>query len=329
MLNRVTTTNPTLYFGAKEPKTVEKKPIAEEAMEAVPVARKVNEHRKHTIRSLTTLAVAGAMTPYIGKGLDIISGTDGKLVKFAQTIDAKSVKLDSFWARFNLGQKIGKLLSPLEHKLFKTENLEVFKKGFNSAGGLEGAAKTARKVALNNNDSVKAKIAERTLESLKQVKTLGTTGRAVGKFGLFMKKHTTGTVGIMNGIFAVMTVNSVSKAKEGEKFSTLMEDVFGIWIGSLGGFKLSENFLRACHQLVLEGKTAGILPKVAKVVEKIPYKGFVVPLVGTMLISSGMQKISHALFGKPTKEKPIQIDSVESLNQWMNHIGIEAEYKRK
>lgn len=328
MLNRVTTTNPNLYFGAKEPKTVQKKPIAEEAIESVPVARKVNEHRKNTITSLATLGLAGFLTPVIGKGFDMMSGTDGKLVKLAQTVDTKAIKLDSLIAKLNIGQKINKILSPIERKLFKIENVEVFKRGFNAAGGLEGAANTAKKVALNANDPIKVKIAERTLDSLKQINQLGSTGKSLGKLGLFMKKHTTGTVGIMNGIFAVMTINSVSKAKEGEKLSTLMEDVFGVWIGSLGGFKLSENFLRACHQLILEGKTAGVLPKIAKVVEKVPYKGFVVPMVGTMIISTGMQKLAHLLFGKPTKEKAIQIDSIDSFNQWMNQLGIAPESKK-
>ena len=99
MLNRVTTTNPNLYFGAKEPKTVQKKPIAEEAIESVPVARKVNEHRKKTLTSLATLGLAGFLTPVIWKGFDMMSWTDGKLVKLAQTVDTKAVKFDSLIAK--------------------------------------------------------------------------------------------------------------------------------------------------------------------------------------------------------------------------------------
>ncbi|MGD9581298.1 MAG: hypothetical protein AB7V50_07985 [Vampirovibrionia bacterium] len=328
MLSRVTHTNPNIYFGKKEPEAKENKPIAEKAIDAVPVARKVNEHSKKAIASVAGIAVAGAMTPVIGKGLDMLTGADGKLVKFAQAVDTRTVKVDGLLQKLNLGQKIDKLLGLLEHRVFKKENVEVFKKGFTSAGGLEGAAQTARNVALHNNDPIKARVAERTIESLQQIKNLGPTARTLGKAGLFLKKHTTGTVGVMNGIFAVMTLNSVSNAPKGEKFKTFMEDLFGVWIGSVGGFKLSENFLRGCHQLVVESKTAGILPKMAKAVEKVPCKGFVVPFVGTMIISSLMQKLAHAVFGKPTKKQPIQIDSLESLNQWMNQIGINQQYKQ-
>jgi hypothetical protein len=189
------------------------------------------------------------------------------------------------------------------------------------------AVNSAIKNAATKGEAQKA-IAQRTLDSIQHINKTNIFGRAVGKTGLFLKKNLTGSLGIINGLFAAMTVNSVIQAKKGEKFSTLMEDVLGTWVGSLGGFRFVEAGIKGLDAVLKSGADKGILVNVAKVVNKVPAKGFLLPLAGAIIISSMLQKVSHKLFGKPTKEQPKTIESVEDFNSWMKQMGWSHEEMR-
>jgi hypothetical protein len=182
------------------------------------------------------------------------------------------------------------------------------------SSAVEAATKEASKGAAK-----KIAMAQRTLDSLDKINKTNVFGRSVGKTGLFLKKNLSGTMGIINGLFAAMTINSVIQAKKGEKFSTLMEDVLGTWVGSLGGFRLFESALKGLAKV--NTANSGILPTIAKVVNKVPAKGFLLPLAGAIALSSVLQKLSHKLFGKPTKEEPKTIESVNDFNNWMKDMG--------
>lgn len=196
--------------------------------------------------------------------------------------------------------------------------LEIFKKGEMLPEQFNALAQQAKKASdLAKSATAKVPLAENTLKSLESINKMGIIGRVFGKTGLFLRKNLTGITGVLNGLFAAMTVNSVLQAKEGEKVSTLMEDVLGTWIGSMGGYRLFEAFLKGLEAVRTSGSGSGILLNIAKLVNKIPAKSFMVPLMGAMILSSVLQKVSHAIFGKPTKQDPKVIDSVESLQSWL------------
>lgn len=322
MINRVSIISPASFTGTKVPVVEDDK----SAIEQVPLARKFSEHNKHkSVGSLAIISSGAVAGPLVGRGLDALSGSSGTIVKLSQKVSAKTLKLDAFLSKLNLGQKIKNIIDPVKYRIFKANNLEKFSKGFNAGGGLKGAAETAKKVAQQAGNPAGVAVAERTLQTLKEVSNLGITGRLVGKTGIFLKKNLTGSLGVINGIFAAMTVNSVYRANEGERFSTLMEDVLGTWVGSIGGYRLFENILKGLGQFVdpATGQVAakGVIPTVAKIVNKIPLKGFVFPLMGAMIISTAMQKLSHSLFGKPKREEPQVIDSVDSFQNWLKQTG--------
>ncbi|MEW5822169.1 MAG: hypothetical protein AB1782_18385 [Cyanobacteriota bacterium] len=158
--------------------------------------------------------------------------------------------------------------------------------------------------------------------TLQNINKMGVLGRTFGKTGMFLRKHLTGSMGLFNGLFAAMTVNSVIQAKKGEKFSTLMEDVLGTWVGSLGGFSIFNGILKGLQKFTAPASTAtGILPTIAKVVNKVPGKTFVVPLIGAMLLSTILQKVSHKIFGKPTKEGDDKNKQKTNMDEFLNKTG--------
>ena len=338
MLNRVQISHPLTFQAKAETMPTE----SVEGFNQIPIARKINDDKQRTVGALSILIAGGIAGPFVGKGLDILSGgVNSPLVKWSGKIASKTPQFDIFMDKLAIGDKLRKLYDPIKLKLFKTENLKNFSKGFHSGGGLKGAAEAARDVAIQTGNVSKQAVAQRSLETLKHLEGMGRLGKLFGKTGVFFKKNLTGTVGVMNGLFAAMTVNSVYKAKKGEKISTFMEDFLGTWIGSLGGYRLFENILKGLGEFAVDsaGKATargtfptaskiagnGIIPFIAKVVNKIPFKGFVFPMIGAMLISSIMQKFSHAIFGKPTKEEPVVIDSYDSFNNWLTQTGWKVE----
>lgn len=303
--------------------------IKEQAIANNPVAQKLSDKQTRSIRSLSIIGSGALIGPLTGMGLDKLSGAEGFLVKVARKISQKTTGVDKLLGRLGVADKVSSVYVPLRNKVIKPENLKLFKEGFYAAGGLEGAAKGMKQMALEAGNASKAAVAQRSLETLKNIETLGIMGRLVGKTGIFLKKNLTGSLGIMNGIFATMTVNSVINAKKGERVSTLMEDLLGTWIGSIGGYRLFENALKGLNQFVNpqtgQVTAQGLIPAIAKLVNKVPAKGFLFPLAGAMIMSSAFQKLSHKVFGKPTKEEPVVIDSMEDLQKWLKTTGWSAE----
>lgn len=321
MLNRVTINSPPTFRG----NNVSLQGSPEAAIDAVPVARQIKDKKTRASGALITLVAGGIAGPIAGMGLDKLSGADASIVKLARNVSSKTGKLDVFLSNLDIKTRLAKILDPVKTRFFKTANIEKFSKGFHSGGGLKGSLKNARQVALNANDMARVANVDRSFVTLAQTRNLGPVGKFIGKSSIFFKKNLTGTVGVINGLFAAITINSVAKAKKGEKFSTFMEDFLGTWIGSLGGFRLTENILKGFNSFrnPQTGKIVGkgIIPTVAKFVDKIPLKGFIVPMFGAMLISTILQKISHGLFGKPTRQEPIVIDSMDDFNKWLDQTG--------
>ncbi|MEW5820293.1 MAG: hypothetical protein AB1782_08895 [Cyanobacteriota bacterium] len=313
--------------------------INKKVTDNVPLANKITDTQTRTMTSLSILAAGALVAPITSVGLDRLSGANGVLVKASQFISNKTTGFDKWLNKVDIGRHTGKIIKAIKGKLFQQNNIQKFKEGFYSGGGLMSSAQAVQAEALKAGRLAQAAVAQRSIETLNQVKNLGVLGRTFGKIGIFFKKNTTGGLGIINGIFAAMTVNSVLNAKKGERKSTLMEEVLGTWVGSLGGFRLFENVLKGLEKF--EVKTIvqkaghskevtkiagnGLIPNIARIVNRIPLKGFIFPMIGAMLISSAMQKLSHLLFGKPTKEEPKVIDSVDSLQLWLKHIGWSVE----
>ncbi|MEW5822170.1 MAG: hypothetical protein AB1782_18390 [Cyanobacteriota bacterium] len=321
MLNRVSIISPLAYTGKQTSVDVKD----QLAINQIPIAKKINDKKQRAVSSLAVLAVGSAMAPLAGRYLDVLSGSGGKLIQMSYKLSDKTQTFDKALAKLDLSSKLKKILDPIKNKLFKVKNIDTFKEGFYSSGGLRGAANAAKDSALKVGDKAKQAVAQRTLDSLDEIAKMGVVGRTLGNTGIFLKKNLTGGLGVINGLFAAMTVNSVINAKKGEKVSTFMEDVLGTWVGSIGGFRLFENILKGLCKFI-DPKTnkvveKGLIPTVAKIVNKVPFKGFIVPMAGAMIISTMMQKLSHKLFGKPTKEEPKVIDSVNSFNDWLTQTG--------
>lgn len=328
------------------------------AMENIPVAGKIGDERTRASQSIAVMAGGMMAGPMLGRVLDLLSGPNGTLIKIAQSIsDTKIAQNFNNWVtRVKPGEQVSKLLSPLKLKIFKGENLKLYKEGYNANRGIlasaqasvksatealaqanilkeaakEGTKEAARAAKQLAKATSNMATAEATLKSTTQmlgkIEKMGVLGRAFGKTGLFFKKHLTGTMGIFNGLFAAMTVNSVIQAKKGEKVSTLMEDVMGTWVGSMGGFSIFNGVLNGLMKFVdpvTKTVTAkGVLPTIAKIVNKIPAKQFVFPLIGAIVLSTVLQKVSHAVFGKPTKEDPaLENQNKDSMNDFLNKTG--------
>lgn len=253
-------------------------------------------------------------------------------------------RFDIWLKGLKLGDKVNNLLSPIKSK-FNPDNVKLFKEGF-SSGSMASVAKdtilNAEKATAAIAEATKGAVdpsvmenltktaaeavkkvpaAKETLASLEKVSKMGALGKTFGKAGLFLRKNLTGLTGIFNGLFAAMTINGVIQAKKGEKVSTLMEDLLGTWIGSLGGFRLFDAALKGLAKVNAASTASGILPTIAKVVNKIPAKGFLIPLAGAMILSNVLQKVSHKIFGKPTKNDPKVIESAEDFQKWRQQTG--------
>lgn len=299
--------------------------LNQQAMESVPLARKLNNEKNRAISSLIGLGLGGVAGPVLGMGLDSLSGYNKPIVKISERLSARTVGFDKWFKGLQLGARFKKIFQPVKDKLFTPENYKTFMNGYRKDGGLLGAHVNLRNAAAEAGEIAKVKVAARSITTLKEVDKLGVVGRSFGKRAIALKKNLTGTMGVINGIFAAMTVSSVVNAKKGEKVSTFMEEVLGTWVGSIGGYRLFENVLRGLNEFVQPGTGKvlgkGVLPTVARIVNKIPLKGFVVPLIGAMVTSAMLQKLSHVVFGKPTREDPRVIDSVDSFNQWLKQTG--------
>ncbi len=261
-------------------------------------------------------AMAQLLQTAKGQGKDVLARTYEALATTQKMTLGESMKVARQVAK-DLGQQ----------DVFK----QTLKEGVKQAkqGGLK--AKIFGKLGLFKSPGQQIETAKRTLDTLKKSQALESAGKmnmfgkAFTKTGLFFKKNLTGLTGMINGLFAAMTINSVIQAKKGEKVSTFMEDVLGTWVGSLYGFQLTQKVLNGLSKVYNNPNASkGILSTVAKVVNKVPGKGFVVPLAGAMLLSTVLQKVSHKIFGKPTKEEPKTIESVEDFNSWMKNMGWSA-----
>lgn len=295
--------------------------IKDSAVNNIPVAGQIAE-QQNAKSSLIVLGGGAALGPLLGMGLDRMTGSSGYLVKLAKNISDKTGGFDKWFSSLNLGDKINNLLAPIKNKFFSSDSFSAFKNGYYSSSGLKNVAELAKTTAEKAGKAADAAVAQRTLDSLKEFENMGILGRVFGKTGLFLKRNLSGLTGLLNGLFAAMTVNSVMQAKKGEKVSTLMEDVFGTWIGSMGGYRLFDNILKGLSAAEATGATTGLLPTLAKIVNKIPAKGFMVPLIGAMLMSTVLQKVSHAIFGKPTKKDPFVIEKKEDFNAWKERIKV-------
>lgn len=321
MLNRVTVHNPPAFRG----NNVAMQGSPDVAIEVVPVARQIADKKTRATGGLVTLVAGGIAAPLAGMGLDKLSGAEGPIVRLARTVSAKTGRIDTFLSNLKIQQRLAKIVDPVINRLFSKTNLETFSKGYHSGGGIIGALRASRKAAKAIGDTSRVASIDRSFRTLGQIKNLGPVGKFIGKSSIFLKKNLTGSVGVINGLFAAITVNSVVKAKKGEKFSTFMEDFLGTWIGSIGGFRITENILkgfnafRSPQTAKIAGK--GVIPFVAKVVDKVPLKGFIVPMIGAMVFSSLLQKVSHLLFGKPTREEPIVISNMDDFNKWLDKTG--------
>lgn len=177
---------------------------------------------------------------------------------------------------------------------------------------IQVAKETAKKAVPTIQNGKKA------IQTLDKLANMNKLGKLFGSTGIWLKKNLSGTTGVMNGLFAAMTVNSVIQAKKGEKFSTFMEDFLGTWVGSLGGYKLFEKGMARFARIDLAAK--GVLPTIAKVINKIPCKNFIVPMAGAIALSTLLQKMSHVIFGKPTKETT-KANEGDNLQGWLGKTG--------
>lgn len=301
------------------------KEMNQQAMNSVPLARQLKNEKNHALGSLTGLAIGGVMGPFVGIGLDKLSGYNKPIVKASQFISTKTTGFSNWYNGLNIGGRIRNFLEPVKVKIFKPENYNTFMKGYTKHGGLMGANVNLRNAAAEAGEFARARSFSRSVMTLKEVDKLGVLGRRFGRSAIFIKKNLTGTMGVINGIFAAMTLSSVLNAKKGEKVSTFMEEFLGTWVGSIGGFRMFENILRGCAEFAnpptRQVAAKAVLPTMAKFVNKIPLKGFLVPLLGAMVTSAVMQKVSHTIFGEPTRQEPKVIDSVDSFNAWLNQTG--------
>lgn len=295
----------------------------------VPVARKFTEQKDD---SSTTLALySGGMTAgyILGKAFEkSITPDGGKLFHFATKANIYSPKIEQLIASLKLRETKNWLNNAI--KSISGNNFETFKEGVRSKSLLNTAnanfqkATNALAEAIANNKPEKITQATKnilnaknTISTIEKIQNLGAAGKIAGKIALFFRNEFIGTAGIVNGLMAATTVQSVMKAKKGEKFSTFMEDFLGMWVGNLGGFRLFDSLVKGLAKVNESGATNGILPIMAKIVNKIPAKGFVVPLIGAITLSSVFQKISHMLFGKPTKIDTTNTPQTENLNDWL------------
>lgn len=323
------------------------------ATDNIPLARKIENHQGPS--ELLVMGGGAAFAKALGTLLHGLCEPTGPIVQFSKTLSDKTVGFNNWFTNLKIGEKVSKVLTPIKDRLFTSANLDTFNKGFKANGGLVGTTKFAMETAKNNLDSAmkitdaakKAKavakattklntaeaIYKSTAGSVAKLNTMGVVGKTFGKTALFLRKHLNGGFGLMNGLFAAMTINGVLKAKEGEKFSTFMQDFLGSWIGSFGGFTLFGKIAEGLSKFVnpATGKVAakGVLPTIAKVVNKLPWKTMTFPLIGSILLSTVLQKVSHALFGKPTEEakeankanETATAGSTESMSDFFNKTG--------
>lgn len=295
--------------------------------EQIPVADTLLNRDTRNIKvkcSLITLASGGILSPLIGKILDPLIGSGGKYVQWAEKIGHKTAGFDNFLSKIKPPSILPENIKPKLQYYFKPKHVKMFKKGYYSVAGLEMPARIARNKAVkagNRNQMIQA---QRTLSTLFATKKTGNLGKLFGKSGIFLQNNLTGLTGVINGLFATVTVVNVINAKPGEKVSTFMEDILGTWIGSLGGFKLCEGAINGLNAFV-DPKTntvieKGLIPSLAKAVNKLPLKGLIIPMAGAAAVSIAMKSVSHILFGKPDREKPMTIDSIESFDVWLRQI---------
>lgn len=324
MVNSINTHSNQAYTGAGQ----YLQNVNQAAADNIPLAGKINDEQTKALSSLGLMAGGAALGPIVGKGLNLMSGPEGPIVKVSEAISKRSTGFTKWFQGLKINERIAKMFEPVKNKFFNGTNVANFKAGYADGRGIKSAAEKILVEAGAKGDAGKALMATNTLESLKKINKMGTLGKAFGKTGLFLKQQLTGMTGIFNGLFAAMTINSVIQAKPGEKFSTLMEDVLGTWVGSLGGFSIFNSVLKGLDKVVnpATGQAVnGTLLKVAKIVNKIPGKTFVVPLIGAMGLSFLLQKVSHALFGKPTREEGKTDAKKDDMNGWLNQTGWKPE----
>ncbi|MGD9581297.1 MAG: hypothetical protein AB7V50_07980 [Vampirovibrionia bacterium] len=353
MVNPVTTTpNSVAYLGS--PASMQG--LNQTAVDNIPLARKFNENQQEGPSELLVMAGGAGLAKATGTLLHGLCEPEGPIVSLAKTISDKTVGFDKWFTNLNLGNKIGSILNPIKSKIFTSANIDTFNKGYKANSGLIGTTKAAMEAAKTSlDDAMKIadvakqakKVAKATAKfdtaeaiykstagSVAKLNQMGVVGRLFGKTALFLRKHLNGGYGLMNGVFAAMTINSVLKAKEGEKLSTFMQDFLGSWIGSFGGFTLFGKVLEGLNQFVNPATNAvtakGVLPTIAKIVNKIPLKSIVFPLIGSIILSTALQKVSHFFFGKPTEKDPAEnnaennkeaANKTETMNDFFKQTG--------
>ena len=339
MLNQINTVSIVRFKGTDPPnktnaastdqslqnKVIEKaKDKGKDVIDNIPLAKKAADNKNRTFGTLSFLTLGGVLAPMLGTAMDSISGLNSPIVKAAQKISDKTIKFDSWFKGLNAGNKIHNALEPIKLKLLGKTNLEILRRNAHKTTFLE-TSRVLRDNALSNGNRLVAHSAIKTVQTIEQTSNLGILGKSFAKGSMILKKNLSGTSGIVNGLFAAMTVNDVIKAKEGEKLSTFMETLMGAWVGSMVGYRAFENVLLKVMDFVPKKGAAkigtGFIPKLATVVSKLPAKGLLIPMAGAILVSSMMQKISHAVFGKPTKKDPVVIDSVDSLQNYLVQSG--------
>lgn len=201
---------------------------------------------------------------------------------------------------------------------------------------LKQVAKQARNAGKTMaKESLRSSSAQRTLDTLKavageavqlsddvivqQAKPMGMLGKTAAKSGLFLKQQLTGLTGMMNSVFAMFTIVNTIKAKPGEKLSTFMEDVLGTWVGSMGGFALANAGMKGMLNAA-KANSPGIIGKAGQLLTKLPLPGkqFILPLVASIVLCNQMTKVSHAIFGKPTKDEDKKSETQQNEAQATN-----------
>lgn len=304
------------------------KDVGKKISEQIPVTDNLlnrGSNSKKAKCSLITLASGGILSPLLGKVLDPLMGSEGKYVQWAEKIGNKTAGFDRLLAKIKLPQILPTKLKAKLQYYFKPRHVKMFKEGYYSVAGLEMPARIARNKAVQAGNKEQIIQAQRTLSTLFRTKKLGSLGKMFGKAGILIQKNLTGLTGVLNGLFATVTVVNVINAKPGEKVSTFMEDILGTWVGSIGGFKLFEGAINGLNAFI-DPKTKnviekGLIPSIAKAVNKVPLKGLIIPMAGAAIMSITMKSISHNIFGKPEKAKPMTIDSLESLDAWIRQIS--------
>ena len=152
---------------------------------------------------------------------------------------------------------------------------------------------------------------------------------------------------ILNGFFLGGTIKSTIDAKKGEKVSTFMEDFLGNWIGNFAmwapislainkaanlkfieGKGIGTNIVKGIGHVIGFGlkkggaKSAGFLEHAAEWGGKGGRMLFVLFVVAP-IVSNIFTKVSHLIFGTPTKSKekekeeskPVQRQTNENINQ--------------